>query len=216
MLRGARLVTAPGDRGRPALGRGEDQDADRRRPHRRPVHAAGLLRVHPQFTLLIAGNHKPGLRSVDEAIRRRFHLDPVHRHHRPRRARRDLPEKLRAEWPGILAWAIDGCLAWQQQGLRPPAVVRAATEAYLDGQDAFGAWLEECCDSNPNAWSRRTELFASWQTWAEEAREFVLPRARFFDTLETRGFAEKRKPGARGFQGLALKQHDYSEAHWQR
>ena len=30
----------------------------------------------PQFKLLIAGNHKPGLRSVDEAIRRRFHLVP--------------------------------------------------------------------------------------------------------------------------------------------
>ena len=30
----------------------------------------------PQFKLLIAGNHKPGLRSVDEAIRRRLHLIP--------------------------------------------------------------------------------------------------------------------------------------------
>jgi phage/plasmid-associated DNA primase len=30
----------------------------------------------PQFKLIIAGNHKPGLRSVDEAIRRRFHLVP--------------------------------------------------------------------------------------------------------------------------------------------
>ena len=30
----------------------------------------------PQFKLLIAGNHKPGLRNIDEAIRRRFHLLP--------------------------------------------------------------------------------------------------------------------------------------------
>ena len=30
----------------------------------------------PQFKLLIAGNHRPGLRSVDEFIRRRFHLIP--------------------------------------------------------------------------------------------------------------------------------------------
>ena len=30
----------------------------------------------PQFKLIVAGNHKPGLRSVDEAIKRRFHLIP--------------------------------------------------------------------------------------------------------------------------------------------
>ena len=30
----------------------------------------------PQFTLLVAGNHKPSFRAVDEAIRRRVQLVP--------------------------------------------------------------------------------------------------------------------------------------------
>src|SRR6266702_598508 len=64
----------------------------------------------PAFKLVIAGNHKPRLRGVDEAIRRRFHLVPFDMTIVP--ADRDplLAEKLRAEWPGILQWALDGCL----------------------------------------------------------------------------------------------------------
>ena len=95
----------------------------------------------PQFKLLIAGNHKPGLRSVDEAMRRRLHFIPfavtIPKEERDLR----LKEKLKAEWPGILTWMIEGCLDWQQNGLRPPASVRAATDAYLDGEDTLAAWL---------------------------------------------------------------------------
>jgi P4 family phage/plasmid primase-like protien len=84
----------------------------------------------PQFKLLIAGNHKPGLRSVDEAIRRRFNLIPF-AVTIPKQDRQ-FGEKLKAEWPGILAWMIQGCLDWQQRGLNPPDAVTAATDAYLE------------------------------------------------------------------------------------
>jgi putative DNA primase/helicase len=218
MLRGARLVTAQeteeGRRWAEAkikMLTGGDRIAAR-------FMRGDFFEFVPQFTLLIAGNHKPGLRSVDEAIRRRFHLIPFDVTIGPHERDETLPEKLKDEWPGILAWAIKGCLAWHAGGLHPPAVVRAATDAYLDGQDALRAWLEECCDLNPNAWTPRTELYTSWQAWAERAREFILPRPRFFDALEARGFAERRQPGkgTRGFQGLDVKQHDFSEAHWNR
>jgi putative DNA primase/helicase len=67
----------------------------------------------PAFKLIIAGNHKPSLRSVDEAIRRRFHLVPfavtIPEHERDL----ELTKKLKAEWPGILAWIIQGCVEWQ-------------------------------------------------------------------------------------------------------
>ena len=72
----------------------------------------------PQFKLVIAGNHKPGLRSVDEAIRRRFNLIPFTVAIPPAERDERLTEKLKAEWPGILAWMIEGCLDWQRHG--PP------------------------------------------------------------------------------------------------
>ena len=54
-----------------------------------------------------------------------------------------LEEKLQAEWPGILRWAIDGCLDWQRNGLVRPESVVAATDDYFSDQDLFGQWLEE-------------------------------------------------------------------------
>jgi putative DNA primase/helicase len=64
----------------------------------------------PTFKLVIAGNHKPSLRSVDEAIRRRFHMIPFSVTIPPDRRDGQLSEKLKAEWPGILQWIVEGCL----------------------------------------------------------------------------------------------------------
>src|SRR5262249_36928820 len=88
----------------------------------------------PNFKLLIAGNHKPGLRSVDEAIRRRFHLVPFSVVIPPEQRDKSLGDRLRSEWPGILAWMIDGCIEWQRCGLAPPEAVTSATAAYLEAE----------------------------------------------------------------------------------
>ena len=82
-----------------------------------------LFTFMPTFKLAIAGNNKPSLRSVDEAIRRRFHLIPFTITIPAEERDRELTEKLKAEWPGILSWLIEGCLEWQTEGLRPPQVV---------------------------------------------------------------------------------------------
>ena len=70
------------------------------------VIAARLMRqdffeYKPQFKLLIAGNHKPGLRSVDEAIRRRFYLIPFNVTIPPEERDFTLASKLTDELPGI-------------------------------------------------------------------------------------------------------------------
>jgi putative DNA primase/helicase len=104
----------------------------------------------PSFKLFVGGNHKPGLRGVDEAIKSRMNLVPftvtIPRGERDKQ----LPEKLKAEWPAILQWAINGCLAWQLQGLMQPDVVRKATDEYLNEQDDIGRWIDECCVIGPN------------------------------------------------------------------
>jgi putative DNA primase/helicase len=146
----------------------------------------------PQFKLLIAGNHKPGLRSVDEAIRRRFNLIPftVTIPHEERDE--TLSEKLRAELPGIMSWMIDGCTDWLERGLSPPEVVTAATAAYLESEDALSAWIEEACQRDPNAWEKRTQLFASWMAWGEKTGECIGTQKQFIRRLEAKGFEEKR------------------------
>jgi putative DNA primase/helicase len=158
----------------------------------------------PQFKLIIAGNHMPSLRSVDEAIRRRFHVIPFAVTIPLAERDRDLTEKLKAEWPGILAWMIKGCLAWQQEGLSPPASVQEVTAAYLDAEDALANWIDDACARDPQAWETSSRLFASWSSWAERSGEPGGSMKRFAQALEARGFASQRRRNGRGFQGLRV------------
>ena len=167
----------------------------------------------PQFKLLIAGNHKPGLRSVDEAIRRRFYLIPFTITIPAEERDPELLEKLKAERPGILHWMIQGCLKWQEQGLAPPPAVTSATAAYLEAEDATAAWIADCCAPEPNAWERTADLFTSWSAWAQKAGEFVGSQKRFTERLETRGITPLRRRDGRGFVGLALISRNWGADH---
>ena len=159
----------------------------------------------PQFKLFVAGNHKPGLRSADEAIRRRLHLLPFEVTIPLAERDRELAGKLKAEWPGILAWAVRGCLDWQENGLRPPEAVTRATKNYLDAHDLVDAWIADCCERDANAWAKRSVLFASWRGWTEEGNEYTGPQTRFYEKLEERGMRPHRdRILGRGFHGLRL------------
>jgi putative DNA primase/helicase len=175
----------------------------------------------PTFKLVIAGNHKPGLRSVDEAMRRRFNLVPFAVTIPPHERDQQIGDKLKTEWPGILAWMIEGCVAWQGRGLKPPEAVTAATSAYLEAQDAIAAWIDDQCDRNPNAWERSKTLFANWKNWAERSGEICGDTKTFRDRLEARGIYHKRESGTgrAGYQGLAIKpqrEDDDRDARWDR
>jgi putative DNA primase/helicase len=122
----------------------------------------------PTFKLFVSGNHKPQLSSVDEAIRRRLLLVPFVVEIPAGERDPALADKLKAEWPAILRWAIDGALQWQRVGLAPPSIVRDATEAYFAEQDTMQQWLDECTeDGGAFAYARTTELFASWKVVRE-------------------------------------------------
>lgn len=158
----------------------------------------------PAFKLIIAGNHRPGLRSVDAAIRRRFHLVPFSVTIPPVERDPDLPEKLKAEWPAILRWIIDGCLEWQAEGLRPPHAVTAATDAYLEQQDAMSAWLSESCALDDSARETAKTLFSSWSKWAHAAGVLPGKRTAFLDSLRKKGFEDRHTNIGTTFFGVSV------------
>jgi len=167
----------------------------------------------PQFKPVIVGNHKPAIRNIDEAMKRRMHMIPFTVTIAPERRDTRLTEKLLAERDGILAWALAGCLAWQREGLQPPASVKSATEEYFESEDALGRWLDERCVREPNAKSLTAELFTDWKQWAEASGEFIGAQRRFSDLLITRGLDKWRNSaGVRGFQGIGLK-HPHTAAY---
>jgi len=161
----------------------------------------------PTFKLFIAGNHKPRLRTIDEAMRRRLLLVPFVVQIPPTERDLNLLHKLEPERPAILRWCINGCLEWQRMGLAPPAIVQDATAAYFADQDTLQQWLDECTeDGGPVAFTRSAALFASWKTWCEERNWKAGSAMALSETLVDRGFEKGRDGnGQRGFKRLAVK-----------
>jgi putative DNA primase/helicase len=161
----------------------------------------------PQFKLIIVGNHKPMLANVDDAIRRRFKIIPFIL--KPPTPDANLEQKLRAEWPVILRWMIDGFLDWQaSDGLVTPDSVTNATTAYFADQDLFQQWLDEECDAehdNPHKWETVADLFDSWSAYAHKAGEQPGSKKAFNEAMQSRGFQPARAgKGVRTFKGVRL------------
>ncbi len=161
-------------RSKPKMGDGRlnrSQGTYRRGPHRGPFYEARLFRICAAIQIGYCRKSQPGLRTVDEAIRRRFNLVPFTVTVPAAERDLELAEKLREEWGGILQWMVDGCLAWQSQGLRRPAVVSEATESYLAAEDALARWIEDRCITGVNYRETTSALFANWQQWASTNEE---------------------------------------------
>ncbi len=186
VLRGARLVV------------GSEIDTGRRWNEARLKRLTGgdpisaryigkdLFEFEPTHTLVIVGNSKPGLRQVDEAIRSRLHLIEfgitIPEHERDT----TIPDRLRDEYGGILNWALTGAVDWLASGLQPPEAVRAATAAYLAGEDMLQAWVDECTERRGQI--TLTAAHRSYRDWCERNSAPVLGRNTFGDQLEARGF----------------------------
>jgi putative DNA primase/helicase len=145
-----------------------------------------FFQFKPTHKLVIIGNHAPTIQSSGEDMRRRFHVWPFE--HQPHERDKDLPAKLVLEAGRILGWMIRGALQWQQRGLDPPPVVRAATEAYFETQDIFTEWLEACTRLSPNFRDTATNLYRSYAASMKNLSEPVLSSKAFGDELRRRGF----------------------------
>lgn len=122
--------------------------------------------------IMLLTNGKPEVDALDSALWERLLLIPFEQrfvdnpsgpNEHPRD--KDLPEKLRAEAPGILAWLVRGCLEWQAQGLQPPDKVRAATKELRDENDFYHLWAADGLVENPGASTRAGVLFAACEKW---------------------------------------------------
>ena len=166
---------------------------------------ADFFTYKPQFKLVIVGNHKPSLRTVDEAIRRRIHLVPFVVTIPEAERDKDLFDKLKPERLGILQWAINGCLKWQKTGLAPPNTVLDATAKYLADEDNFARWIEDECVTEKNQWGVGAQLWGQWKIWCERNNEHPGSQKSFAQEMEKRGFSRSKSQGVRGFDRIDLK-----------
>ena len=136
---------------------------------------------YPTFHLWWATNHKPIIRGTDTGIWRRIRLIPFNAAIPPDKVDKTLKYKLRAEYPQILRWAVEGCLMWQKEGLEIPDVVREATEEYKTEMDVLATFCDACLliDNDKEHTLTVNDLFGLYQAWARGNNEFVMTSRKF-------------------------------------
>jgi len=160
----------------------------------------------PKYKLLLFGNSKPVIAGTDLGIWDRVRLIPFDRIFSDDEMDKHLDDKLAAELPGILNWAIRGCLAYQRQGLGElPAHAAEATTVYHDEEDIIGAFLNEQCRLDNAASCAVSDLYTAYRMWCIESGYTYKGKIHFSEALETRGIGRRRGYGnALTFYGICV------------
>jgi putative DNA primase/helicase len=169
-----------------------------RHPTGQPFHFEGT------FKLVYQGEQVPDVKSIATGLRRRIKI--VRFDSSPAEPDPNLKEALKAEWPGILRWMIDGCLEWQRTGLKPPEDVTNAVDDYFSMQDRMARWIDDCCERWPDARTKPSLLRASFNAWADRNGEERLSYSTFHQAV-TLLFKQTKIVGNLYVHGLMLKPH---------
>lgn len=167
----------------------------------------------PTHKLFIRGNHQPGAMDSTDGFWRRIVLIGFTRQFAESERVPDLDRQIiENELPGVLAWMVDGCLAWQREGgLKIPAEVKAAVDAYRKDSDVMGEWLTGECSQSPRQEDLSANLFKSYMEFLREANMKVPSRKAFGRQLIERGFSKRESNGRTYYRGLAVRDPFESE-----
>ena len=174
---------------------------------------ASLFDFRPQFKLWLAVNHCPRVSGDDDAVWRRILRIGFEHTVPPERRHKTLKPYLRdpaGGGPAVLAWAVEGCLRWQRDGLAVPPAVLRSTEAYRNESDPLAAFVEDCLTfTEGDTWTPWADLWAAYCEHAEEngmgERYRVAPK-RLQDRLRARGCVSGRRHSGRGWTGVYLRE----------
>lgn len=201
-LHGARMVVASESR----RGRRLDEATVKQLTGGDTITARYLYGEHfeyrPQFKLWLVTNHRPRVDGGDEAIWRRLRLIPF-RVSFAGREDRTLGADLTTELPGILAWAVRGCLRWQRHGLGSASAVEAATSDYRKDEDVFGSFLADRCEMAGDVEAKI--LRSEYEAFCREIGEEPLSANLLGKELAQRGIA-RCGAGGRRYRGVSIRE----------
>ena len=164
----------------------------------------------PEFKLWMATNHKPLIRGTDTGIWRRIHLIPFEVQIPLDRVDKKLKYKLVKESEGILKWAVQGCIRWQNEGLSMPQKVMDAVREYQHEMDVISTFMDACCVAEGEV--KASRLYAVYAKWAEEHNEYVMSSTKFGTELTKRdGIGKKKTRDGWYYTGVSIDNTGYQE-----
>lgn len=157
----------------------------------------------PTHKICMSGNYKPTVKGIDNGIWRRICLIPFEATIGNAEKDPDLFKKLEGELPGILNWAIEGCLEWDLHGLGTSEAVTKGTEAYREEEDVVGRFLAS--SAHPSGEASKKDLYQAYDLWARQEREEPMTQKAFTAKMHAKGYDTKKVNGNRIWKGVTLK-----------
>ena len=161
---------------------------------------------NPTHKLWIATNYLPRIRGTEEAIWRRMKVIPFDVTIPIERRDGKLPDKLAKEINGILQWAVDGYVDWNDNGLDTPQVVQDAVQAYRADQDWFTRFIEDVgyqVDPQNPAYSTFTSIINDdYRDWCRDEHEVQLSSKALGQELARRGLTAAKIQQKRAWKGI--------------
>jgi putative DNA primase/helicase len=147
-------------------------------------------------------NHKPRVPGDDDALWRRIRIVPFDVVVEQPDA--TLPERLREELPGVLAWLVAGYREYAEHGLTAPAGVTRVTESYRNASDALGRFLDERTTTNANAYVGARQLYGEWANWCHANGEEAGSEVTFAEAMTRKGHEKKRSSAGQVYRGIGV------------
>lgn len=174
----------------------------------RRLHS-NMTEFQSSYLLMLITNHKPIIPAGGDAalwarlvlipFAMRFVDNPQADNERPKDPY--LKDKLKEEASGILAWLVQGCLAYQDQGLNAPDTVQAATEEYQADEDIIQRFLDEECLINENALVPATAFYEAFKSLTGSR----MSQTKFGKRISKKGFEKVRTTGGKWvYKGVGL------------
>lgn len=143
-----------------------DRDETNFRPtHKLILHTndlpSGLAKDFALYQRLLKIDHP--LSYVTDPLteaRKNPHLGDIYRTKDPY-----LPDRLRKDMPGILAWLVKGCLEWAASGLNPPEKIKAAVEEVRRSEDHLGTFLADVVEDAPEHSVLFKDFYQRFSEW---------------------------------------------------
>ena len=164
----------------------------------------GSFEFIPKFKIWMGTNHKPKIKGSDLGIWRRIMLIPFSYIVPPEECDPDLVDKLKKELPGILNWAIEGCMEWRKSGLNAPKEVLQATDDYRGEMDLIQLFLDECTERKPDSILKSGDIYRVYEAWCTQNGEYKMSNTKFALKLKERGVKKGRTNTMRTWEGIEL------------
>ncbi len=169
----------------------------------RPLYGE-YINFKPIGKIWLTTNNRPEIRGSDDGIWRRIKEIPFNRQFTSEEQDKELEYKLVLEMPGILNWAIEGCLKMQSEGLTTlPASIEKSVREYRQEMDTVSSFIDEICVQSPDTTTVST-MYESYRDWCQTQRCHAVGKGQFGKAMQEHGYVQERDRNGRYWKGVSI------------